>query len=284
MLETTTFPLLSAIDAYLLLEIGGRAFRIWFGVATFVGNLLLVRISTQLSLRRVIAAAVAMTSISWLFIAFIPIPLLASAIILKFLDKGPFNGWLIAPAMISALCGALIGFFVLAGLKQKHTRATIWTLIAVNLMCVGISCYGVVRAFRPPLDVWDPDSGRFAWGSGQVTLPTGFKYHLNYGGDTFEGYFTSPDGRLVIRHDIGPYAADCSKREGALPGEKLVEGARVWVAHRDRGPSGALAAVTFPDSGCANFYLYSDKTEGAAIIDSLALSFRPKMRVEPKLH
>jgi len=153
--------------------------------------------------------------------------------------------------------------------------------------CFFIACalLGASCGQRISSGTWNPKSGKFSWGAGEVTLPVGFTYREEPS-DTFEGRFTSPDGKLVIRHDIGGYAGVYASREGAFFFEEdAVEGARVWIAKRDQpGRTGArttLAAVTFPDSGCANFFLESTKAEDAALINSIARSFRPKGRTEP---
>lgn len=67
--------------------------------------------------------------------------------------------------------------------------------------------------------------------------------------------------------------------------ERIVDGARVWTGHEKwpiAGVSGVvLYAVTFPDSGCANFYLQSSNPNDAAIIRGIAQSFHPRIRSAP---
>jgi len=144
-------------------------------------------------------------------------------------------------------------------------------------------------AHRPslPKDTsWNAKSATFAWWGGEVKLPVGFTYQVDQGTDTLEGHFTSPDGRLVVRHDIGGYAGAWAARGKAFFfEERVVEGVRVWAAKRawpdGKGGSTTLVALTFPDSGCANFFLMSSKIEDATAIDSIARSFRPKGRTGP---
>ena len=149
---------------------------------------------------------------------------------------------------------------------------------------LGASCG---RNLRLPKDAdWSPKTGAFSWGGGHVTLPVGFTYRADQGTDTFEGHFTSPDGKLIIRHDIGGYAGAWASREQALIfEERVIEGARVWIAKREvpdgKGGRTIRVAVTFPDCGCANFFLNSPNTEDAAPIETLARSFRPKGRSSP---
>jgi hypothetical protein len=135
---------------------------------------------------------------------------------------------------------------------------------------------------------WDGGSGTFKWGTGEVKLPPGFTYHPDRGADSFVGHFTSPDRSLVVEHDIGAcyIAGAYASRERALVfNERIVEGARVWTAKKDQPlPNGGhtfLVAVTFPDCGCANFFLHSSKPEGAVTIDFIARSFQPDRRSNP---
>jgi hypothetical protein len=87
-------------------------------------------------------------------------------------------------------------------------RTWVYFLIACTLL--GASC----RQRVSPVS-WDSQSGKFAWGRGEVTLPVGFIYRGDPS-DTLEGHFTSPDGKLVIRHDIGGYTGAYAAREGAF--------------------------------------------------------------------
>src|ERR1043166_1272979 len=121
---------------------------------------------------------------------------------------------------------------------------------------------------------------------GQVILPLSFTYQVDKGTDTFEGHFSSTDGKLVVRPNIGGYAGAWARREKSfLFSERVIEGARVWTAKREwpdgEGSRTTLVAVTFPDCGCANFFWESSKPEDTAPIDSIARSFHPKGRTEP---
>lgn len=128
---------------------------------------------------------------------------------------------------------------------------------------------------------WDETSSKFVWWGGEVRLPKGFSYRVDQGTDTFEGHFSSADGAVVVRHDIGSYAgAWASRKRGLAFNERFVEGARVWTAKRDwpdgQGGRTVLVVVTFPDSGCANFFAESSSSKDAATIEFIANSFRPK--------
>lgn len=124
--------------------------------------------------------------------------------------------------------------------------------------------------------VWNGDSGLFSWGKGEVRVPVGFGYKSGSGIDTFVGYFTSPDGRLVIEHDIGELAGE---HGGMGTSERLTAGSRIRLSravHTDeKGNVGYSFKVSFPDSGCANFSAESTKEADGAIIESIAESFRP---------
>jgi hypothetical protein len=146
-----------------------------------------------------------------------------------------------------------------------------WSLISCAL--IGLWCDPLPQGVY-----WDRKSGVFEWWSGKVTLPPRFSYQTDPT-DTFEGHFTSPDGKLVIRHDIGSYAGAWAHRDDTHSYEEwIVGGARVWTGRRPWGRerSSILVAVTFPDSGCANFYVEYATEEDAEVIKSIAKSFRPK--------
>ena len=119
----------------------------------------------------------------------------------------------------------------------------------------------------PPGSSWDQRSGLFRWWGGEITLPVGLRYQRD-AGDTFEGHFASRDGKLIIHHDIGGYAGAWAKTKGSeVFEERIVEGARVWTGQlrsRGAGDSTVRFAVTFPDNGCANFYLRSNNINDAA--------------------
>jgi len=90
------------------------------------------------------------------------------------------------------------------------------------------------------------------------------------------GYFTSQDGNIVITHDIGELAGE---HGGMGKSETLIEGSRVRVGRAtssdDNGHATFFSKVSFPDSGCANFYLESPNEKDAAAIEFIARSFRP---------
>jgi len=269
----------SPVDVVFAWNIFAHAFRICFAAAALPGSLLALRLTSRLSLGKTIAAGLLITSVSWLVVAGCPVTLFVPLVISSVLSgqQGSFpRSWLIFPVLFSAVAGASIGLTVLKILRQKVTLSAFWRLTAVNLLTIGLSCYAVERMSRPPRKTWNPDSGRFAWSSGQVTLPAGLTYH-GQPSDSFEGYFTSPDERLIVRFDIGGYAGHYAHREDAVFfEERTAENARVWVSKNCRANRPCRIAVTFPDSECANFFVYGGGDADVAVIRSIARSFNPR--------
>jgi hypothetical protein len=275
----------SCIDLWTTWQIVGTVFKVWFAVSAIVGNFLYLRITIRLSPGRTILANLGMSGLSWLLVAGFPIPVFASQLIFAlFGHKYATINWLIVTVLLSTLGGSLVGVAVLSRFKQKRLCSAFWKLAAMNLLFVSIASYRAVEEFHDPLHMWKSSSHTFNWGDGQITLPNGFKYQVQSGVDTSVGIFTSPDGKIHIHHDIGGFAGHyASRKEAFYFDEQLVEGARVWVARsyrwsEDKGKRCFFAAVTFPDSDSANFFLFSDNDKDAAIIDSIARSFRPKSR------
>ncbi|HEV8147002.1 MAG TPA: hypothetical protein VGP79_11500 [Bryobacteraceae bacterium] len=120
----------------------------------------------------------------------------------------------------------------------------------------------------------------FGWWGGEVALPVGFRYQQDVGTDTDVGHFTSPDGTLTIEHDIGGLAGAYANRRDALAFEELIDGSRAWIAQRrtpdSSGGTTFRFAVTFPNNGCANFFLTSNNVADAWPIQRIAQSFRPR--------
>lgn len=162
-----------------------------------------------------------------------------------------------------------------------------WWLVAAGLgtqmAWIVMTFYCTLLASPPPPKgaSWDEKSATFKWWGGEVRLPPGFRYRVLVGADSFEGEFTSADGSVVVGHDIGGYAGAWASKRGALSfDERLAGQARVWTARHQisdgRGGHSIRSAVTFPDSGCANFFVRSYTPErGAQVIDFIAASYRP---------
>jgi len=151
------------------------------------------------------------------------------------------------------------------------------TSICFLMTIVGMGSACSHHVSFPDGSSWDPKSATFGWWAGEVKLPAGFTYHAGGGLDTFEGRFISRDRRVVVQHDIGGYAGAYASRVGAsVFKEWVVDGARVWTSQKELPDHRILAAVTFPDSGCANFILESAAPGDSAPLDFIARSFRPK--------
>ena len=107
-------------------------------------------------------------------------------------------------------------------------------------------------------------------------MPAGFAYAHETGIDTLMGRFTSEDGSLVVEHDIGELAGE---HGGIGESETLTQGSRVRSGRTTfshaKGDTKHSFKVSFPDSGCANFYLESANEKDGAIIEVIARSFRP---------
>ena len=118
---------------------------------------------------------------------------------------------------------------------------------------------------------WNPTTSTFHWGRGELRLPPGYQYAHFRGFDTLVGSFHSPDGRLTIEHDIGELAAE---HLGLGRPWSTKDGARILLA---RTPTAAL--LSFPDTGCANFYLESDDPNDLRLLEQLAQTYRPHTRL-----
>ena len=124
---------------------------------------------------------------------------------------------------------------------------------------------------------WRTESAVFNWGTGEVKIPAGFTHAREHGIDTFVGRFTSENRSLTVEYDIGELARE---HVGMGNLETLTEGSRVMfgsITYPDKkGGEKHFFMVSFPDASCANFYLESTSEKDAAIIESIARSFRPR--------
>ena len=121
---------------------GSTVFAVWFAAAISIVNFLLLRITTRLSVGKSIVANVAISGLSWLFVAYIPIPLYAYVIGRQLLrvDRDDPISWVI-PVVLSAVTGALLGIAVLVALKERVTHSKFWLLFSMNLIGVGIAVW-----------------------------------------------------------------------------------------------------------------------------------------------
>jgi len=173
--------------------------------------------------------------------------------------------------------------------RQWRLAAACWTYLTL------VSCGHRLAVTPVSAEIWNPRSGEFHWPAGKVTLPRGMSYHsLN---PPYEARLSSPGTFLNIarsRLNIEFSAHECpgaklwSEERPYENGarlqfeERAVEGGRVWIGRGDphpgrRRPGGnwVLGAVTFPDAGCATFYLDSNSSKDAAVIDEIVRTFRP---------
>lgn len=139
------------------------------------------------------------------------------------------------------------------------------------------SCY---RHLALPQNAhWNREPGVFDWGLGSITLPHGFYYQQDQGIDSFVGHFASVLHSVVVKHDIGAYAGSfANPRTPDFYREFKVGGARVRIAMRaQQYPNHPrhFFAVTFPDSGLANFYFASNDPADSLLLDQIARSYRP---------
>lgn len=143
-----------------------------------------------------------------------------------------------------------------------------------------LSLFGIARLKRET-DAginrsWNAGTSTFDWGRGEVSLPPGYSHESRTGIDTIVGRFISADGRIVIKYDIGELAGE---HAGIGANETLVGGSRVkrgeGTTEDEAGRKSYFSNVSFPDNGCANFYIVSSNKEDVAVIQSLATTFRP---------
>jgi hypothetical protein len=124
---------------------------------------------------------------------------------------------------------------------------------------------------------WNFWTGEFRWTRGTVRLPPGWTYQERNEGDSFSGAFVSPDRKQWLGFDMGSYAGFWATPSDCLFEERIVRGARVWTARSCPDPRRlSRYAVTFPDSGIANFFIYTNNIADAEPIWFIARSFRPE--------
>ncbi len=134
----------------------------------------------------------------------------------------------------------------------------------------------------PPSNLfqWNREPGVFEWYAGKVRFPHGFHYERDASCDSDQGRFTSFLHSAVVFHDIGSYAgAFANPRSSDFFQESTVNGFRVRIAMRAQTYPNSpkhFFAVTFPDSGCANFFFASNDPADAALIHQIAKSYQPK--------
>lgn len=157
--------------------------------------------------------------------------------------------------------------------------------IALLLMIAIWHSSCMTRPQMPRWASWNKHTSQFVWHRGSVQFPNGFNYSIGSNDDTFEGQFFSRENAVEIFHDIGGYAgAWAQKKDAQVFKERFAGRARIWIAihynPNGRGGKNPRIAITFPDSGCANFYAYSDSPQAVATIEFLAASFKAGPAIE----
>lgn len=167
-------------------------------------------------------------------------------------------------------------------LVSEFSRRNGWLICFALVMFTGFLDLGVFWRLHVGYDdglrgEWNLEARIFDWGSGQVRIPPGFRYEKLSGIDTLMGRFISEDGRVIIEHDIGELAGE---HGGMGRNEVMVEGSRVKTGTATRadndGATSYFFKASFPDCGCANFYLETLDRNDQAAIDAIVASFRPK--------
>jgi len=187
-----------------------------------------------------------------------------------------FYGALPLIAIPVLLAIALRRWFRLFGRKRYAVLSTCGiVLLAIAVDTLAFLMLGGRQDERIQVD-WREEVAIFRWGTGQVSIPAGFSYTRQRGMDTFIGRFTSPDGRLVIEHDIGELAAEhgsMGQFETLSHGSRVRFGSGEYVD--DRGITRHFFKLSFPDASCANFSLEAATDTDGDIMLSMARSFRP---------
>jgi hypothetical protein len=111
-----------------------------------------VRETTRLTPAKCFAAAIAMTAVSWLFVAAVPLPWVASVLMDEILHgNGAPVSWIFG-LIVAAVIGTASSVAVIAVFGQRITGSSVAVLFAVNLFCVGLTFYRIVTQLiaHPP--------------------------------------------------------------------------------------------------------------------------------------
>ena len=139
------------IDVRSVWWIGRGFFATWFTSTVLVGMFFFVRQTTKLTPTKCVGASIATTAVSWLLVAPVPLPLVASGLMEKIFHDGEPVVWISALAA-AAVIGTASGGTVLAVFRQRLTRTGAAVLFAMNLFCVGLTFYRIVTELiaHPP--------------------------------------------------------------------------------------------------------------------------------------
>jgi hypothetical protein len=131
-----------------------------------------------------------------------------------------------------------------------------------------------------PPEHWSPGLGVFQWGTGSVQFPPNFRFETHQATDTYDGKFTSPDGRLVVHLSAGNMAGTAATPH---PGtvffqQGFIRKSRIWISSSRFSPAAPYVHhLSFPDANCTNFSTSSHDETGREFLLSLASTFRPTL-------
>jgi hypothetical protein len=127
--------------------VGHGVFSLWFIPASLLAKFASARRIARLSLPKSAAAAIAMTAISWLLAAEVPLAVIAWGMVHIFLLDRILEGrvdpysW-ISVLILSAIVGAVSESAVLRFLfKHKFTRQAFWLLFFANAVCISLAAF-----------------------------------------------------------------------------------------------------------------------------------------------
>jgi hypothetical protein len=129
-------------------------FTSWFVPTLLLANFIYVRRRSNLSYLKVLIADVAMTALSWLLIAGVPVvPMVVWGLVLLMIGSQtdvPIVG-MIPVFIISVLISTIAQSALLRCFKHRVARSEFWLLAGTNLFCLALAFYRMcVFAFAHP--------------------------------------------------------------------------------------------------------------------------------------
>jgi hypothetical protein len=130
-------------------------FTSWFVPTLLLANFIYVRRRVGLSSLEALGVDIAMTALSWLFIAGVPVmPMAAWVLVLTIsghgLEGGPVIG-LVPVFAVAVLISTISQFALLRCLKHRIARSEFWILAGINLVCLVTGFYRMCAvAFAHP--------------------------------------------------------------------------------------------------------------------------------------
>jgi hypothetical protein len=182
--------------------------------------------------------------------------------------------WGILPALFASVLFYFAGKTLLSAFKRKLCASLCGVFLLSITAVLALARFLMIRRYfyndSRLRSEWNWETRIFNWGSGEIKVPDGFTYERRQGLDTHIGRIVSSDQSLDIHYDIGELAHIVSPPNASF--HSLTNGSRVLLY---AGGSSNLPMVSFPDQGCATFYLYSPHPNGKAVIEAIAKSFKP---------